>query len=223
MIVASILLAFGIDAWWEGVQHRRAGMVALEEVFEDLAADSTEIEVTRRTAVRQRRVALWALGHLGQPGISADSASQGLRGLYGVRRYQPVASGYIGLRNSSRLDLIEPNSLRRAIISYYETRQPQHVSSDQLLNARVSDFLEVAELDFRVSLEDDLSGFQLRQVELARAWSLIPSDPRFEPRLRSLGLRAERVEEQTLRLLRYNSALRQSIRQALGPRKGTTR
>jgi hypothetical protein len=139
-----------------------------------------------------------------------------MQGLYGQRTYQPVSSGYVGLRNSSRLDLIEPASLRSEIVSYYETSQANHVWRDQELVTRLHEFRDVAELDLRLAVDADLSGYPFNQVELVRPWAEVPSDLRFETRLRRLGNRAERTLEQTQRLIERNNTLQQSIREALG-------
>ena len=218
VIVASILLAFGIDAWWDGVQDGKDVRVGLEEILQNLAADSVELDVTLRSGGGQARSALWLLSRLGRPIAAPDSAALRFRGLYSRNPYQPTSSGYSGLRDAGRLGLVEPSSLRHALISYHETEQVQHVWRDQELEILQRAFWEAAELDVRLVTEDDFSGFRRREVELVRPWDSIPSDPRFEPRLRNLGSRAARVRDATLELMATNSALQQSIRNALRTR-----
>lgn len=55
VIVASILLAFGIDAWWDRAQERREELgylVALHSEFEQAAEELARDEATRAERIR---------------------------------------------------------------------------------------------------------------------------------------------------------------------------
>jgi hypothetical protein len=215
VVVASILLAFGIDAWWDGVRdHRRLG-ASLEEVLEDLTADSVELESSGDRARLGAELSLWAVENFGEPGVSADSAARALSGLFSQDPYQPVNSGYASLRESSQLGEIEDAALRSAIIAYYETIQTQHVWRHQVLMELQRDVWEAAELDLHVAADTAYDRFLGRRVELARPWAQIPSDARLPSRLRNFGSRAAGVELFTERIILENAALRSSIRGAL--------
>lgn len=216
VIVGSILLAFGIDAWWDGVQGERKAQTGLTELLQDLAADSVELKSSATYAQHIEAFSLWALSHLKMTGIREDSASRALAFFFRQNPYQPVGSSYAGLRESSQLGLIADSRLRNAIISYYETEQTQHVWRTEVLMTLQHNAWEAAELDLQVATDSATAEFLGRSVELTRPWAQIPTDPRLPSRLRNLGSRAAVVEGHSQRLIRINAELQKSIREALG-------
>ena len=82
VIVGSILLAFGIDAWWEGVGERKEQRRSLVEMLSNLAADSLDHADMLRNATVWRDAAMWALDHLGDENMSDDSAAVALSPLF---------------------------------------------------------------------------------------------------------------------------------------------
>ncbi len=71
VIVGSILLALGLDAWWDGVQERQREQAGLREILQNLAADSIDQESIRRSTLGYQTAALWGLQHLGRLGIES--------------------------------------------------------------------------------------------------------------------------------------------------------
>lgn len=125
VIVASILLAFAIDAWWDTRQERlvlNAHLAALAEDVEEARADA----VTSQDR-RERRIAIIynLLGVIadGQPAPSSDTLNAWLGALWGARSpLQPFAA-LEDLRASGVLTSIESQELRRALFNYSRTAE----------------------------------------------------------------------------------------------------
>jgi hypothetical protein len=122
-IVASILLAFWIDAWWETRAER-----ALEREY--LSALSVEFEATREEVTDQiefssRVIQLVdeVLYIAAQPDDEAipGTFSQTLGDVYGIRRPNPVTSIYQDMVSSGNILLVDDQELRTLMASLMST------------------------------------------------------------------------------------------------------
>lgn len=93
-VVVSILLAFGIQAWWDARQDREAEREALELIHADLIADTTDIGESERTADRHQSGATWLLARWDDPVIDADSVAAALGEFFVWPVVQPQRSAY---------------------------------------------------------------------------------------------------------------------------------
>ncbi len=120
VIVGSILLAFGIDAWWDGVQEREEEqriLLGLREEFE-AHRDSLEGGVQRNDSIMAGTAVF-----LGPPSSAAalPPAAELDRALYRIARnptWDPSGSVRDALVTSGRLELIRSNELRRLLASW---------------------------------------------------------------------------------------------------------
>ncbi len=120
VIVGSILLAFGIQAWWDGVQEREDERQALEALARDFesAADTLDRELLVMDSI-----AIAANIILGWTGPSADSRHADSLALLmplitRVTDFQPPVGSLQALLASGDLRLIRNDSPRAALASF---------------------------------------------------------------------------------------------------------
>jgi hypothetical protein len=127
-IVVSILLAFGIQAWWEDRQERAVETALLMGLIEDLRQDSADY--ARFATVHDNRVAgadfLLALGSWEpsaelEAGAAAEDMTPGQAlGLMGqFARLETVRVSYDQITAAGISDVIRDPELRRMIAQYY--------------------------------------------------------------------------------------------------------
>ena len=120
MIVASILLAFGIDAWWDRQQahvQERDLLQALEEDFvetRDLVVEALSCSVD----LRDRADAfLEAAGS--RTALNADSIRHLSVGIvYGICDFSPTLINYEAARSSGEISLVHSTTLLRAFADF---------------------------------------------------------------------------------------------------------
>ncbi len=120
VIVASILLAFGIEAWWDGRQERVEERQALEALARDFESAAEEID---QVALVMDSVAIAANIILGWTGPSADSRHADslallMPSITRVGSFQPPLGTLQALLGSGDLRLIRNDSLRAALASF---------------------------------------------------------------------------------------------------------
>lgn len=119
-IVASILLAFSIDAWWAHRSERRQERVALA----GLAAESrsNRVELADHIVFHQRRMAaLELLGGVATgrvAALSADSLNHLLDAMLGWRTFDPQTATLDALEGAGHLDVISSDALRTILASW---------------------------------------------------------------------------------------------------------
>ncbi len=120
VIVASILMAFGLQAWWDGAQSRREMLQDLEQVLVELAEARQEISVANAwhdrmlgaTESFQLRLSSTAPN---QTLVVADTLVAGL--LISVVA-DPPATAFRTLISSGGMDEIENEELIRGLLSW---------------------------------------------------------------------------------------------------------
>ena len=125
VIVVSILLAFGIDAWWEERLERKLGAEYEQRIASELRATRTLLERIERAVLRNMEMGETASAFFavdGEP-ISHDRL---IVSLYNMGRDSPEkfdVSTYQDLISSGRLGLIRDVSRRQAIQRAYTKLQ----------------------------------------------------------------------------------------------------
>ena len=113
VIVGSILLAFGIEAWWDGVQDRGAEEAHLMALDSDLTESIRLLEAsdTGFAYVRSSLRRLVETDVVAQPKDSI--AKWALRGLWTLSEYEPRLSSLDDLEASDQLGLLAPEVRRQ--------------------------------------------------------------------------------------------------------------
>ena len=120
-IVASILLAFWIDTWWEDQQEARFEVVYLYELQEDFELNKSTLEkmtatlegIIRSTLVLQEQSAL------ASPSLPVAELNENFRSITMMTTFIPVNRAYANLTGSGDLKLIQSRPLKNALAEYY--------------------------------------------------------------------------------------------------------
>jgi len=120
VIVGSILLAFGIDAWWDGRGERAKEREALEALSEDFAAADSILAV-RVLAIDSGRVAAQSIIDLVGPSSDSrhvDSLAVLIPRIIRRPTFQPPMGNLEALLGSGELRLIRNARLKAALASF---------------------------------------------------------------------------------------------------------
>jgi hypothetical protein len=123
VIVASILLAFGIDAWWDGLQRSSDERASLTLLSRDLNDAIEQLESFVVWSSESSRAALRAYAALATPGPHDREAVH--RDLLKIdrRTLRLPTAAYTDLLSSGNLRVIRSRDLRDAIIRFYEAAE----------------------------------------------------------------------------------------------------
>ncbi len=217
VIVASILLAFGIQAWWDGVQERaeegRIERMGLESMHADLVADTSEIRSVIYYAQLHDRAAA-SVVHLLQAPPSPDSVGMLLREFIRGAGHNFQRSAFISLRSSDRLSLITNESLRATIIEYFDEGQPELDGGQTLELERRERLLAAMAPHVRwpkPESPETSRPFEDGPVVVTGSWEAFRSDNTFVWSVQDLGGLSRDVRVGGERLLRENAELRAMI------------
>lgn len=156
VITLSILLAFSIDAWWDGIQERRTDRVHLETVLRELQTTEALLDDAIRLHARSQDLALEVLSvtSAGQLTIPVDS----------------LESLVVSLWNSYEINP-PTGALQAAILSGTIARLEDVHLKDQLLgwDGLLADLLE-EEISGRAFAEDFMHEFLASRVSMHGVW-----------------------------------------------------
>lgn len=142
-VILSILLAFSIDAWWDGRQERERERELLAGLLSDFRASRPNLEDRLEMA---RRMAEGTAGLLALPGVSdlpvrltvADSL---LLAVLGAPTYEAATNTLDGAIASGEIELIRNAELRVELASWRRTladtredeREVRRITNEQLV------------------------------------------------------------------------------------------
>ena len=121
VIVGSILLAFGIQAWWDGLGEARQRTALLEALSEDfvLAADSLASVKAKHALVAERSKQVLDYGEIGTvPVTEQDSLDVLIGGHFMRTAFDPPMGTVETILGSGRLDLLGSAPLVRALTKW---------------------------------------------------------------------------------------------------------
>ena len=120
VIVGSILLAFGIDAWWEEGRDREEESEALAGLLSDFTAIEQDLEQGLDRATQRAAGIDWLLSLSQVPAheIPVSRADTTFRVLTITGTYEPSEATLDGLITSGSLDLLHHRDLRRRLSAW---------------------------------------------------------------------------------------------------------
>ena len=136
VVVASILIAFSLDAWWSRRSDDRtqaAHLGALESDFEQNVMRLTElVERERRIAESSRR--LLSLAVMPQGAVQPDSVNHLFGQVFNSGRFGPSMGAYEAIVSSGGLSGVRADSLRIALADFVSLLESRYVENyaDQL-------------------------------------------------------------------------------------------
>lgn len=120
VVVASILIAFSLDAWWSRRAEERTGTAHLQALRSDFEQNVARLHVLiereDRIANASRRLLLVAVS----PTVPSpeDSVSSLLGEVFNSGRFDPVMGAYEAVVNSGGLSQVRNDSLRLALADF---------------------------------------------------------------------------------------------------------
>ncbi len=143
VIVGLILMAFGIQAWWDGRQERVEERQALEALARDFESAAGEID---QVLLVMDSVAIAANIILGWTGPSADSRHADslallMPSITRVEVFQPPLGALQALLGSGDLRLIRNDSLRAKLASFPSRLAQVNTTADYGADVLFSEFL----------------------------------------------------------------------------------
>ena len=124
-IVASILLAFAIDAWWDNLQSAEDERESLELIQRDLRQSQTQLDVYLDFASVASQAGLAAYRDLSGDGpYDSEEIRENLLRVDRVTVRVPKAA-YTDLLSTGNLRVIRSRELRDAIVRFYETTEAE--------------------------------------------------------------------------------------------------
>lgn len=181
IVTIGILLAFALNAWWEGHKQDRDEAKHLRALASDFERNAAELT---RLIKLEEEIANASLSLIKKSPVHDDESVRRLVGrVFSSGRFEPVMGAYEGLVNSSGLTLISNDELREDLASFAaEVRNPY--------GERVSDDLYFAftrEFVGRLQMTENILG----EPTSAEAYRELLSEPRFREHL-ALRFAAER-------------------------------
>lgn len=120
VIVGSILMAFGIEAWWDGAQERAEEAQFLASLAEDFRASRSEAESVISTYERTDRL-LARLTSLTPDQLrsdSPDSLTAMVSALASPRTFDPILGTLDALISAGKMNVLSDAELREALTSF---------------------------------------------------------------------------------------------------------
>jgi hypothetical protein len=208
-IVVSILLAFGIDAWWDSREEAQDELVSLELIRRDLDESIKQLKSHIEYARSASQSALNAYVALSKPGpYDKEYIRNEMLRVNRVTLRTPKAA-YTELLSTGRLGVIEDRDLRDAIIRYYESIERVELIiqnnndvylDDQLMGTYARDGLVLSHVELDVGNDVLNKGFEIIGERLGQDFVHLPDpfwefppDSREWRKLRSTLLNAARV------------------------------
>ena len=120
VICAGVLAALVADDWREGREQRALGDRALVAILADLAADSAVLANLVESFTSDDHAAARLLAHADDPLFPTDSVESYLYAFYQGAPYAPSRAGFSLAVGTGALQYVQGDSLRVAIVQYFE-------------------------------------------------------------------------------------------------------
>ena len=146
VIVASILLAFGLQAWWDGVQERIEEREIIERLISDVQADIQGIVGEGLNSLPRKERSLSRVDSvLGEsdarprdPVLFLGDVIYGAQ--YGWNQYGTRRTTFDELLGSGAFSLIRGTELRESISSYYTA----HLTAQNRIDERETEYPHIS-------------------------------------------------------------------------------
>ena len=216
-IFAGITLSLLADDWRQGKEDREREAEFLAEVSQDLVRDSTELRTLLTQMEYWDAASLWVNRNANQASMPPDSMFRYLRRFGIISFYQPVRSGYLGLRDAGLLHLLSEAEVRRGIVYYSEVGQPFMEQSCETVHVGWDRWLRISPLhiDWIAPEDGESMWVTLRNGVVTSEWAEILADDTMRGHMDWAGLIGGNTAWRIRQLLEGNSALRLLISEYL--------
>ena len=145
-IIASILIAFAIDAWWDGSKERREERDSLEALAEELSDSQAELDFDLSAKRTNVEIIDLLTAHLNgeMDSLKPDTVVIILGRLRWQQMFTPPQAVLNEMISSGRMNLIRSSALRRSLLEYSQWLEKTQINEAQeraFLDNRFSPFL----------------------------------------------------------------------------------
>lgn len=202
-IIASILIAFAIDAWWEDRQETESEIRSLVRVSTELEVNSERIQSKLRTIEASIEATSTFISWMGpQPTIvEKDVLVEQWDTLYGIGFFSLQRSAIRDYLAIGQTDMVKNLEVRRALSQWYSSGTALEEQYERLraAHANISGYLQDA-IPFlhTISANALMSDHSTSKFPFDQTAFL--ADPRLESRLALFLIRMEFVSEQAVEL-----------------------
>jgi hypothetical protein len=135
VVIASILIAFALDAWWDQRASQRTEAAHLRALQSDFEQNVSRLEqaIKREERIAEASRSLLLLANRPDASFSGDSVSNLLGQVFNSGRFDPVMGAYEAVVSSGGLAQVRDDSLRLALAdfaSYLEGRYFERYSDE---------------------------------------------------------------------------------------------
>jgi len=219
-IVASILLAFAIDAWWHERQQRIEEKQVLESLYTEFVANQDEaaaVILTHELAARSI-AALMEMRQEEVLSLTAEEIEEHLRYFASPRTFDAVRGSIDALTSAGKLGILQDRQLREALTTFVNILDDAVEDRTYMGQLSMTIWLEVARNGGPWSMragsltdEDCAASPQHRNCYINRALVHMPAaTPQDLLRLRENAVLMGYVKRGSINSVRYASEVRQA-------------
>jgi hypothetical protein len=214
-IFAGVSLSLLADDWRDGRNDRRDEVSALRLIHAELGADSADLAGVLPYLERHHHSADWLMRHEDRTALPADSVAGAVESFFIYTPYAPRRAAFDNLKDTDRLGLIEDDSVRIAILEYYERRQAETAFFLQLHDSDAAALRADwwAHVRVRSPAAPEIEDGEPRpRVEMDGTWPQLRADRRLLNLMGQLGNTASASRERVEAQMHANAALRRLLR-----------
>jgi len=217
VIIASILVAFAIDAWWDDRQSRQAEINQLHSVAAELESNVVLIRAKLETLVVADAAAGEMMSWMGpEPRhVEQNELGETFRKMYSIGSFALPRGASERFLAGDRADAVEDNVVRNAITKWYTDsgELERQYSWLREAHATLRDYL----VDAVPTLELDRSHPLMQDVQGSKfpfSLSDLLSDPDFESRMSQYLIRLRFVQSEAADLVEQQPKLLEVLQSA---------
>ena len=220
IIVVGVSVSLAAERWRQGNEDRETERALLSGLQTDLESEAQDLANLATRARTWDRTAQWVNLNEDRSDAPPDSVASIMQLFGRISFYQPVRAAYTEGISSGGLSLILEDSLRAAVVNYYEVRQPYMVQFYNLVFDNWRGFYDASApyLNWGIQPSDTtmFAAIQERNPpELRESWTTISSDAAFMGHVDIIGMLGGNASVRIDQVLAANQALREQIQAQL--------
>ena len=217
IIVVGVSVSLAAERWRQGNQDRETERALLSGLQNDLESEAQDLANLATRARNWDRAVQWVNLNEDRSDAPPDSVATIMQSFGTITFYQPVRAAYTEGISSGGLSLILEDSLRAAVVNYYEVRQPYMVQFYNLVFDNWRGFYDASApyLNWGIQPSDTtmFAAIQTRNPpELRESWTTISSDAALMGHVDIIGMLGGNASVRIDEVLAANQALREQIR-----------
>ena len=220
IIVVGVSVSLAAERWRQGNEDRETERALLSGLQTDLESEAQDLANLATRARTWDRAAQWVNLNEDRSDAPPDSVASIMQLFGRISFYQPVRAAYTEGISSGGLSLILEDSLRAAVVNYYEVRQPYMVQFYNLVFDNWRGFYDASApyLNWGIQPGDTtmFAAIQPRNPpELRESWTTMSSDAAFMGHVDIIGMLGGNASVRIDQVLAANQALREQIQAQL--------